>query len=742
MNAFYKLKWIIKIIVICVCLCGSSAMLQAMTLSDRPKVAVVLSGGGAKGVAHISVLQMIEQMEIPIDYVVGTSMGAIIGGLYSIGYSPIQLDSLVRSQDWEWLLSDKPKHTYRTLTAQEEDSRYIISVPLSKRVSIKKPESFAKGQNIGDLLTALTIGYHDSISFARLPIPFACVATDITNGNEVTLDKGVLAEAMRASMAIPGIFSPVRKNGMILVDGGLVNNYPIDVARRMGADIIIGVDVQDGLKQADELNTLSEILTQIVDLVCTNKHEENKDMTDVYIKVNVEGYSASSFTSTAIDSLLHRGKDAALQSYCQLLNIKERLNNCTAKYPVHRIFSEKKKLYISDISFNGILPNDKRWIIRKCRLKENSYISQSQLEFALSILRNELNYSDVYFRLYANEKGYSLVFHLAEKNVTTLNFSARFDTEEVASLLLGSSFYLSGKVPSTLSLIGRLGKQYVANFNYTLHPSLMRDISMNYTYRYHDIDFYSQGNKLSNISYNFHTFDLGYSNLWLRNFRYQLGVAYEFYHNVNSLYRNNDYQTSNNWVDNIFNYYARLDYNTQDRGSFPTRGIRFSLLGSIYTDKIVNFHDCSSFYTLLGSFSGTYTFAHRLALLPSAYVRLLNGNSIPLIYRNTIGGENSSHYLRQQIPFMGVSHVEFANDVLVTCGLQLRYRIGKRHYLSMIGNIASNTDKFDNIWQDKFLYGIGINYSFDNHFVPLSMSLGYSNLTNKVYCFANIGYYF
>ena len=227
----------------------------------HPRVAVVLSGGGAKGVAHISALKVIEEVGIPVDYVVGTSMGSIIGGLYAIGYSPTQLDSLVRSQDWEWLLSDKPKRDYRTLTEQENEVRYILSVPMTRKGSLLKPESLARGQNIGDMFAALTIGFHDSIDFRRLPVPFACIATDITDGSEVILNRGVLAEAMRASMAIPGVFSPVRKDGMILVDGGLVNNFPVDVARNMGADIVIGVDVQEGLHKEDRLNSLSEILS-------------------------------------------------------------------------------------------------------------------------------------------------------------------------------------------------------------------------------------------------------------------------------------------------------------------------------------------------------------------------------------------------------------------------------------------------------------------------------------------------
>lgn len=711
----------------------------------RPRVAVVLSGGGAKGVAHISALKVIEEVGIPVDYVVGTSMGSIIGGLYAIGYSPTQLDSLVRSQDWEWLLSDKPKRDYRTLTEQENEVRYILSVPMTRKGSLQKPESLARGQNIGDMFAALTVGFHDSIDFRRLPVPFACIATDIADGSEVILDRGVLAEAMRASMAIPGVFSPVRKDGMILVDGGLVNNFPVDVARNMGADIVIGVDVQEGLHKEDRLNSLSEILSQVVDIACKNKYDENLRQTDAYIKVNVNGYSAASFNGVAIDSLILRGWQAADRCRSRLQEIREQINRTDMflrpasknPYPLFR-----NNIFVNGIYFDGINPRERNRIIRKCRLHENTSVSYQQIEQALAILRTELNYSDVSFRLLDEEEGYRLVFHLARKNATTFNVGVRFDTEEVASLLLGSSAFLPTQIPSTLSVTGRLGKQYMANVKYTFHPSLMRDISLQYTYRYHDINFYREGNKVCNATYNHHAFEVGYSNVWLRNFRYQIGVSYELYHNPDILYKEGSIPFVRNMTDNTVRYSVRVDYNTQDQVLFPKRGLRFTVTGSVYTDNMVQYCGHSPFYEIAASVSGAHSFSDRITLLPSVSLRMLDGKDIPQVCRNVLGGEPPSRYLSQQIPFIGVGHAEFVNDALLVGCLKLRYRIMGRHYLACVGNIASNTDKFSRIGKGKILYGVGLNYAFDSKFGPLELSAGYSNLAENFYCFGNIGYYF
>ena len=191
---------------------------------QRKKVGVVLSGGGAKGVAHIGVLKVLEEAGIPIDYIAGTSMGAIVGGLYAVGYSAKSLDSMVRVQNWPFLLSDRVYRYNLPFSEKETNEKYLLSVPLTHGKGLSVPAGFVSGQNIYNLFSELTIGYHDSIPFRDLPIPFSCVAANMIDGKEVVMDSGILPLAMRASMAIPGAFAPVIIDSMILVDGGISNN--------------------------------------------------------------------------------------------------------------------------------------------------------------------------------------------------------------------------------------------------------------------------------------------------------------------------------------------------------------------------------------------------------------------------------------------------------------------------------------------------------------------------------------
>ena len=192
---------------------------------ERKKVAVVLGGGGAKGVAHIGVLKVLEEVGIPIDIVAGTSMGAIVGGLYAIGYSPDEIKRMVELQDWDMLLSDKVKRSHLLFPEKEKAERYIVSLPFGLEKKDRVIDGVVKG-----LFSDLTIGYHDSADFNSFLIPFACVAVDMVSGKDYVFHKGSLPLAMRASMAIPAVFTPVRLDSMVLVDGGLNNNYPVDVA--------------------------------------------------------------------------------------------------------------------------------------------------------------------------------------------------------------------------------------------------------------------------------------------------------------------------------------------------------------------------------------------------------------------------------------------------------------------------------------------------------------------------------
>ncbi len=713
---------------------------------QRKKVGVVLSGGGAKGMAHIKALKVIEEAGIPIDYIAGTSMGAIVGGLYAIGYTPEQLDSMVRKQDWTFLLSDRIKRSAMSLTDRERSEKYTVSIPFTKTPKDAATGGIMKGQNLANLFSDLTVGYHDSIDFNKLPIPFACVAANVVNGEQIVFHDGILSTAMRASMAIPGVFTPVRQDSMVLVDGGIVNNYPADVVKAMGADIIIGVDVQNALKKADKLNSVPDILGQIVDITCQSNHEKNVDLTDTYIRVNVDGYSSASFTPAAIDTLMRRGEEAAKDQWSSLLALKKKIGIAEDYTPKqhgpYSSLSNARTVYVTDISFSGVEVDDKKWLMKKCKLEENSDISTQQIEQALYQLRGSQSYSSASYTLKETPEGYHLNFLLQEKYERRINLGIRFDSEEIASLLVNATADLKTRIPSRLALTGRLGKRYAARIDYTLEPMQQRNFNFSYMFQYNDINIYEEGDRAYNTTYKYHLAEFGFSDVWYKNFRFGLGLRFEYYKYKDFLFKKPEFIGLEVESEHFLSYFAQVQYNTYDKGRFPSKGSDFRAAYSLYTDNMAQYNDHAPFSALNASWASVIPVTRRFSVIPSIYGRILIGRDFPYPLQNAIGGEVPGFYIPQQLPFAGVTNLELMDNTIMIASIKFRQRMGAIHYLTLTGNYGLTDSNFFDILKGKQLFGISAGYGMDSIFGPLEISLGYSNQTDKGSCFVNLGYYF
>ena len=284
------------------------AQQQQQTVAEKPKIGLVLSGGGAKGLAHIGALKVIDSLGIRVDYVAGTSMGAIVGSLYASGYSGKQLDSIFRSVDFDKIINDNIPRAAKTFYERENNEKYAVILPFND-FEIKLPSALSRGQNTFNLLSKLTMHVNDIEDFSKLPIPFFCIATNIENGQPVILDKGNLPQAIKASGAFPSLFQPVLIGDKLLIDGGVTNNYPIDELRAKGMDVIIGVDVQDGLANRTDLSSAPEILFQINNFRTINDMKVKAPKTDIYIKPDITDFTVVSFSEG--EKIIKRGVTAA-----------------------------------------------------------------------------------------------------------------------------------------------------------------------------------------------------------------------------------------------------------------------------------------------------------------------------------------------------------------------------------------------------------------------------------------------
>ncbi len=307
--------------------CGLSMLAQQQDEGGktRPKVGLVLGGGGAKGAAAIGILKELEREKIPIDYIAGTSIGAIIGGLYAQGYRADDLEKLFRSQNWLALLADRDTTLVGKVYKEEDGVIYVFGFPVRRKADADNNTGFwmLHGDHVYNFLDSLVSRSPVQRGTVKQAIPFSCVAFDIRRQQEIVLDTGSLARNMRASMAIPGAFKPVQIDTLMLVDGGMGNNLPVDVVRKMGADIVIAVDLQQ--RKRDDyrspfgfLKGLGGILDWLAERPDIKKYNVNRTKADLYINPDLGSYGVTDFNAKAIKDILKIGEDTGIQYRKQL----------------------------------------------------------------------------------------------------------------------------------------------------------------------------------------------------------------------------------------------------------------------------------------------------------------------------------------------------------------------------------------------------------------------------------------
>lgn len=725
-------KWLIIII--------ASMFVCVSADAQRKRVAVVLSGGGAKGVAHVGALKVLEEAGIPVDYIVGTSMGSIIGGLYAIGHSAAQLDSLVQAQNWEFLLSDKVYRYDLPFTEKENDGKYLLSISFDLRNMKKGQRGFVSGQNVYNLFSDLTVGYHDSLDFSRLPIPFACVAADMVNREEVVFHGGNLVQAMRASMAIPGAFTPVRIGDKVLVDGGVLNNFPVDVARAMGAEVVIGVDVQADLMKAEQLGSVSTVMAQMINLMCMNKYRENLARADLVIRPNVKGYSSASFSDRAIDTLLVRGEAAARKKWDELIALREYIGGTRESLPLDRR-EPPEEFMVRNIYIRGVEGKEKEAVEHRLRLKENSLVSMKDIHRTIAELYGTKAYAAVNYRLLGTKAPFDLELALMPQSSGTINVGFRFDSEEMASILLNTTYRRGALRGGQLSLTGSLSRNPSFRVEYSLENTFLRRFNLAYTFRYNDVNFYRKGEKVNNITYRYHAGDLGASNLYFRNLRFGGGIRYEFF-DYNSLLFVYEGDIVNIRPEGLFSYYGLVHWETLDRRFYPAEGSLVRVDYSLFTDNLLTYDGRAPFSALSWKAMTVFPVTDRFSLLPACHGRILIGHDPANPAVNCVGGTEFGRYCQQQLPFAGINHVEVFDNTVVIAKLQLRQRMGSKHYLSLVGNYALQSDDFFDILKHRGIWGGALGYSRDSRVGPIDLSVSLSDWNKKLEYYFNFGFYF
>ncbi len=714
--------------------------------AERKKVAVVLSGGGAKGVAHIGVLKVLEQAGIPVDIVTGTSMGSIVGGLYALGYSAEQLDSIVRAQDWTYVITDKEKLGMQSLKDRRKEYTYAFTTGLTFHKRNKNDGGLIKGKNLAELFYKLCEGYNDSIDFSRdLPIPFSCVATNIVDNSEVDFHSGRLSQAMRASMAIPAAFSPVRLGDMVLVDGGLRNNFPADIAKEMGADIIIGVTVQGPPKTADDLGGMMSILGQIVDVNCKNKYDENLKITDIPMRVNTKGYNTTSFTANAIDSLIRRGEEEAMSHWDELIALKKKIGIDSTFIPKRHkrvqaaLMPDRRK--VTAYEFLNMTKGDERFLREKFHLKEEDSIDTQREQELTTSMRMDLFYQTAEFRSIPEGDGVRVVLTAGNRKSSQVSVGFRYDAEEHAAVQLGAAFPIPSSRPLDIDVTLRLGKRIMTKGEMTLHPHSLTHPRIGFVYRRNDLDIYHKGDRDYSILYNQIQAEVAPLNITVRNFDMTLSARWDY-----ANYRDKLVSTSSKAIelhnDHYFSYRGVVNYNSEDNWNFPSRGSRFRAEYAYLTDNFVKLDGKVGMSDISAHWRTSIAVTKHFVLQPMVYGRMLFGSTVPLLFANSAGGRWFGHYVEQQMPFAGMGNIEYLDRHFVAAQLQGQQRIASNNYIMLRVAAGQQASKLKDMFDRSTIIGCQLAYAYNTMFGPVGAAIGYCTKTREANFYINLGFEF
>lgn len=729
---------------------GETSIFNDTIKAPRPKVGIVLSGGGAKGAAHIGALKYIEEIGLPVDYIVGTSMGSIIGGLYALGYSPDEIEMMISNLDWSQYMSNSVERRDISSADKQRRSTYIINIPFnhgellqrfnsmkdedsegSSSIISSLPDSFIGGTDLLNLFNSLCIGYQDSIDFNELPIPFACVATDVTTGEAAILRSGKFPEAIRASMAIPGVFSPMTINGQRLVDGGLVNNFPTDVCRDMGADIIIGIEVARGMNHdVGSIKSLPQLASQMMGIMTMGHNQENRKLCNLYLHPPVNDFGMLSFTSEAIDTIVQRGYNYTSGFHDELMTIKRYIDSFEPA--TKTLHAEKAQFVMNDtirlekVTMDNVSFDEFKWLFRKSQLRLGQDMPSNKLQHAVNIFKGTGHFNSIEYQLRPAEhpsdtafkKSFDLRmnFHPAEPH--NLSVGLNYDSEQSAGLIFNLGINQNNFSGLKFNFTGRLGFNTKLKSTVTWAGLSLANFNLSYEFRRAKYNSYLPEQTLAMV-FTQHRLQLYISEFHLRDI--QTCVGFE--------------------TEGLYGPFVSLTFDNMNHAYFATKGLKANLefherfgnpMGSAVTDVCFNYIDHYS--------TGRFTF------IPQIYSRFVISDNYPYFYRNIIGGEVYGRYYDYQLPFVGINTTTPAEPYAVVARLDLRYRFYQRHYLTAITNVMRNSSDLESLVTiDGDLidhWGCALKYSYDSPIGPVSFDLHYSDITKTWGSYFSFGYVF
>lgn len=752
-----KMCWCTSLVLVCT----AGSLLYAQPRSaDRPKIGLVLSGGGAKGLAHIGAIRVLEEAGIVPDYISGTSMGSIVGGLYAIGYSAQDLSKLNASVNWSVLLSDNIPLRNIALDEKHDYNRYLIELPI-RRKKVSLPSGVLEGQNLSLLLSGLTWRTAGIDSFDHFPYPFRCVGTDIINGEIIEFKSGDLAFAMRASMAIPSVFTPVvLDSNTVIVDGGVIRNFPVDEVLNMGADIVIGV--YTGFKEnvtAEDLNSLDKILSRSTATYGIYDSREQAEKVDILITPELSDFSSADFNKS-ID--IEKAGEAAARAYFPRLKaLADSLKSLDIPAKPNPL-PERDSIFITRVRVNELKYHDQSLAYGKLNVGQNNYLTRDELQAGIERLFGTLYFDKLTYTFEPDGKGFILRMNAKEKSPSSLRTSVHYDNFYGAGLVINyiqSNFLISG---ARLTASVDISEYPQARLYYRKHAGKRMNTLVGFETYFESnlIPGYLEGEDVGYAKQNHLTSELSVKRIFNLNMHAGIGALLEY----SAVYPNKSMQTLYPEIFNFerygytgFGLALSLTRNTLDDLLYPFEGSTFDLLLKGIYDPVVNIKYLSESLQMeddLTSFSKLYlNYDHFKPLGPK--LNYNTGFSLGISTDEFITsdyffvGGHKNNLRRNHIPLVGYNLGEVVAPNFIRAKLGMNYRLYPNLQFEVLGNAMVTADSFSELADlflsfdpDALLLGYGGGLTYKTPLGPLSLFLSGNNKNNSPTWYINMGFTF
>ena len=718
---------------------------QVTEQNIRPKIGLVLSGGGAKGFAHVGVLKVIEQTGIHIDYIGGTSMGAVVGGLYAANYSPNEIDSIINSLDFTTLLQDIIPRSQSSFFQKKYGEKYLISFPVTNKGKITLPAGIASGQSIYNELSALFEHVHAVTDFDKLPIPFFCMTTDIESGEAKVIDSGHLPEAIRASASLPTLLEPIEIGNRTYIDGGVANNFPVTEMMERGATIIIGVDVQGKLDKKEEINSVLDVLNQIINFQMYAKDDERIRELTVHIKPNTEDFSVTSFDKSV--EIIAEGERVANEHRKML----EEISALQKKYDVKEkesLESYALKRKITSIRINSLKNYSGAYIRGKMNIELGDSISYSELNNKIQRLSAGNDFEMIKYNFKEiNAVENELILDVKEhKNFSSVKVGLHYDPLYKSSLLLNFTtkhLLIKNDILSTDIIFG---DNIRANLNYFVDNGIYTSYGLNTSFNTLKANVKYNGEEIRQI--NKHYKDLttmGYvQTTFNRKFAIGLGIEYKWL-DISTKAFVSEEAGEKYFFDksSYLNSLAYINFDSFDKKYFPENGVlvdgeaKYYMMSSSFNDSF------SPFTQVKLKISGVKTLMHKFTF----HLTLEGGTTFDTNtseqFKYSMGGFGDN-MINNHIPFYGYEFENNENHSYLKGELEIRYRLYKKHNLAVIANYGkTDLDIFNGgqVFQN-VLSGYAVVYGYESILGPIKVVRDWTPDVSMSHWYLSVGFWF